>query len=112
MRIVAAVCAALALAVSAWSAESGSAPERELARALHESATRAALGRPGVAVCRQLLVGLAERDWVRGQVVEVQGHLLAVRVDDPGRFPHILKGVSYHQGAVVWSTPSLWTPCL
>jgi hypothetical protein len=100
-------CAALLL--------SGLAPaqdERQLAAALHERAMSAALGHPGVTVCRQLLVGIAERDWVRGEVVEVQGHLIGIRVDEPGRFPHILKGVSYHHGAVVWSTTSLWTPCL
>jgi hypothetical protein len=73
---------------------------------------RAAMSRPGAIVCRQLLVGIAERDWVRGEVVELQGHLVQIRIDDGGRYPHILKGVSYSQGAVVWSTPGLWTPCL
>ena len=112
MKILAAGCAALALSAASWATEPGSGAERELALALHDSAMRAALGHPGVTVCRQLLVGIAERDWVRGEVVEVQGHLIGIRVDDPGRFPHILKGVSYHHGAIVWGTPSLWTPCL
>jgi len=112
MRILGLGCAALALSGASWAAEAGSGAERELALALHESAMRAALGYPGVTVCRQLLVGIAERDWVRGEVVEVQGHLIAIRIDNSGRFPHILKGVSYHHGAVVWSMPSLWTPCL
>ena len=100
-------CAALLL-----SGVASAQDDQRLASALHERAMRAALGHPGVTVCRQLLVGIAERDWVRGEVVEVQGHLIGIRIDDPGRFPHILKGVSYHPGAVVWSTPSLWTPCL
>ena len=43
---------------------------------------------------------------VRGEVVEVQGHLIAVRIEDSGRFPHILKGVAYFHGAVVWTTPA------
>lgn len=113
MRCAAIAGIALAVSTSAWV---GAAPaagnNRQLAQALHERAMRAAIGRPGVTICRQLQVGIAERDWVRGEVVEVQGHLIAVRIDEPGRFPHILKGVSYHQGAMVWSAPALWTPCL
>ena len=35
--------------------------ERELALALHESAMRAALAKPGATVCRQFQVGIAER---------------------------------------------------
>jgi len=89
-----------------------SANDGQLARALHESAARAAVGHPGVMVCRQLLVGIVNRDWVRGEVIEVQGHLIAVRIEDPGRFPHILKGVPYFHGAVVWTAPAEWTPCL
>ena len=105
-------CTALAWSAFAWPGEPAMQDERQLARALHETAVRAALGHPGVTVCRQLLVGIAERDWVRGEVMEVQGHLVAIRIDDAGRFPHILKGVPYAHGSIVWSTPSLWTRCL
>jgi hypothetical protein len=112
MKGLVAAFVALSFSALSWAAGPAGQDVRRLASALHESAMRAALGHPGVTVCRQLLVGIAERDWVRGEVVEVQGHLIGIRVDDPGRFPHILKGVSYHHGALVWSTPSLWTPCL
>ena len=112
MKRLAAACTALLISVPTWAAEPAAPSDGQLAQALHESAAWAAVGRPGVTVCRQLLVGIAERDWVRGEVAEVQGHLIAVRIEDSGRFPHILKGVAYFHGAVVWTTPAAWTPCL
>ena len=111
MKRIAVACTALAMSALVWAADPA-VTERQLARSLNESALRAAVAHPGVTVCRQLLVGIAERDWIRGEVVEVEGHLIAVRIEDSGRFPHILKGVSYAEGVVVWSTPWLWTPCL
>ena len=110
MKKLAAACTALSISILAWAGEP--ATDAQLSRALHESAARAAIGHPGVTICRQLQVGIAERDWVRGEVVEVQGHLIAVRIEDAGRFPHILRGISYSQGVVVWTTPAAWTPCV
>ena len=86
--------------------------ERELAYALYASTMRAAVAHRGVTVCRQLLVGIAERDWIRGEVVDVQGQVIAVRIEDSGRFPHILKGISIVPGAVLWNAPGAWTPCV
>ena len=111
VKRTAVACIALALSTFGWAADP-QGTDRQLARSLNESALRAALAHPGVTVCRQLLVGIAERDWVRGEVVDVQGHLIAVRIENSGRFPHILKGVPYTDGATVWSPLSVWTPCL
>ena len=109
---LAAVCMALTLSAFAQAGEPKAADERELAVALYESTMRAAVAHRGVTVCRQLLVGIAERDWIRGEVIDVQGHVIAVRIEDSGRFPHILKGIPIVPGAVLWATPAAWTPCV
>lgn len=72
---------------------------------------RAAVGRPGTTVCRELKVGTVERDWLRGTVLEVRGEALVVRIDQPGRFTHVVDGVSVAKDAVVLSDPMAWEPC-
>src|SRR5439155_17093103 len=109
---LAAACIAATLSGLVQAGEPAAENERELALALHESAMRAALAKPGATVCRQFQVGIAERDWIRGEVVEVQGHLVAVRIAHPGRFPHILNGISVVPGTVLWAVPAAWTPCV
>lgn len=59
-----------------------------------------------------LTVGIAEQDWLKGVVVEANAEQLSVRIDEPGRFPHVMNGVSIAPGSVVFDKPSLWTPCL
>jgi hypothetical protein len=112
VKRLAAACMALTLSSLIQAAEPKAEDERALALALYESTMRAAVAHRGVTVCRQLLVGIAERDWIRGEVVDVQGHLVAVRIEDSGRFPHILKGIPIVPGAVLWNTPTAWTPCV
>jgi hypothetical protein len=108
----AAVCIALTLSAFAQAGEPGAQEERDLAYALYASAMRAAVAHRGVTVCRQLLVGIAERDWIRGEVIDVQGEAIAVRIEETGRFPHILKGIPIVPGAVLWNAPTAWTPCI
>ena len=86
--------------------------DKELAYTLYASTMRAAVAHRGVTVCRQLLVGIAERDWIRGEVIDVQGEAIAVRIEETGRFPHILKGIPIVPGAVLWNAPAAWTPCI
>ena len=112
MTRLAAVCIALTLSAFAQAANPKAEDERQLALALHESTMRAAVAHRGVTVCRQLLVGIAERDWIRGEVIDVQGEAIAVRIEDSGRFPHILKGIPIVPGAVLWNAPTAWTPCV
>ena len=109
---LAAVCMALMLSAFAQAGEPRAADEKELAYTLYASAMRAAVAHRGVTVCRQLLVGIAERDWIRGEVIGVQGEAIAVRIEDSGRFPHILKGIPIVPGAVLWNAPTAWTPCV
>ena len=109
---LAAGCMALTLSGLVQAAEPRADDERDLAYTLYASAMRAAVAHRGVTVCRQLLVGIAERDWIRGEVIDVQGEAIAVRIEDSGRFPHILKGTPIVPGAVLWNAPTAWTPCV
>lgn len=84
----------------------------KFARSVTETATNAAVAKPGAKVCRQMQVGIAERDWVRGVVMEVSGDRISVRVDDPGRFPHSLNGTAVVRGVLLRDAASAWTPCL
>jgi len=84
----------------------------QFARAVTDTATQAAVARPGAKVCRQMQVGIAERDWVRGVVMEVSAETIGVRVEDPGRFPHTLNGTAVVRGALVRDASRAWTPCL
>ena len=84
----------------------------QFARAVTETATKAAVAKPGAKVCRTMQVGIAERDWIRGVVSEISDGKVTVRIDDAGRFPHELNGTAVVRGALVWDAPAVWTPCL
>jgi hypothetical protein len=83
-----------------------------IARARAKTETLAAVARPGVRVCRALPVGIAVRDWIRGEVTAVDGERIAVRVDDPGRQPHAIDGRPLAKGMHIRSAAAEWTPCL
>lgn len=83
-----------------------------VARIVDETAVRVAVSKVGVKVCRATSVGISERDWIRGSVVEVTPEKIRVRVDDPGRFPHMFDGIKVVRGALVWDTPQNWKPCV
>jgi len=84
----------------------------QFARALNATATEAAVAKPGAKVCRQMQVGIAERDWIRGVVSQIGDGKVTVRIDDAGRFPHELNGTTLKRGATVSDTATAWTPCL
>jgi hypothetical protein len=81
-----------------------------IARAQFEREARAALAE-GQKVCREMPVGIGERDWVRGVVVGVTPEKVGVRIEDAGRLPHVVGGVELRAGEVSWDTPQAWTPC-
>ncbi|MFH1045030.1 MAG: hypothetical protein V1796_08335 [Pseudomonadota bacterium] len=83
-----------------------------IARARAKTETLAAVGKPGVKVCRALLVGIAVRDWIRGEVTAVDAERIAVRIDDPGRQPHVIGDRPLAKGMTIWSAAMEWTPCL
>lgn len=83
-----------------------------LSRSRMDKERQVAVARVGVKLCRQLTVGIAERDWIRGVVVEVTGDKVGVRIDDPGRYQHVLGGISVTRGSVIRDAFTQWTPCL
>ncbi len=82
-----------------------------LARIKFEEEARAAVAKEGQKVCREMPVGIALRDWLRGSVVGLTPDRVAVRIDDPGLYPHVLAGVEARKGEVLWDAAHGWTPC-
>lgn len=82
------------------------------ARELADTATVAAVAKRGARVCREMQVGIAEREWVRGVVEEARDRHVAVRIVTPGQFEHTIGGVKLARGALVRDDAAAWTPCL
>ena len=107
-----------------WEMDAPTGPPTRMmiARARAKTETLAALGRPGVKVCRALQVGIAVRDWIRGEVTGADADRIAVRIDDPGRLPHTVGEVGWSPGSAgdvplvkglaFWSEAAEWKPCL
>jgi hypothetical protein len=86
--------------------------DREVYRARMEKEVEVAVSVPGTKVCRQLTVGIGNRDWVKGVVVEAASGNISVRIDEPGRYQHSLNGLEIRRGTVVRDSVGSWTPCL
>ena len=83
-----------------------------IARARAKTETLVAVAKHGVKVCRTLLVGIAVRDWIRGEVTAVDAERIAVRIDDPGVQPHVIDARPLVKGMTFWTAAAEWTPCL
>ena len=83
-----------------------------IARARAKTETLVAVAKPGVKVCRDLPVGIAVHDWIRGEVTQVKAERIAVRIDDPGQQPHVIDGRPLVKGLTVWSDAVAWKPCM
>ncbi|MDP2239478.1 MAG: hypothetical protein Q8K18_04855 [Burkholderiales bacterium] len=83
-----------------------------MARARAYAERAAAVGKEGARVCRDMIVGSVTHDWVRGTVMEVKGEKIAVRIDDAGRFPHVISDLVISKGDTVWDALQSWIPCL
>ncbi len=84
----------------------------EFARNLADLAHRAALAKPGARVCRLMSVGISERDWIGGVVVELGDSEVIIRIENAGRLLNTLDGRSIVPGVLVRDAPSRWTPCV
>jgi len=96
----------------AHDAITGTPTPRMIARARAKTEALATVGKPGVKVCRALPVGIAVRDWISGEVTAVDAGRVAVRIDDPGRQPHVIDNLPLVRGVTIWSEAPDWTPCL
>lgn len=85
--------------------------DARLASSVSTSAAQAAVGSGGTKVCRWIQIGIAERDLLRGVVQQQEGDTVRVRIEEPGRFPNTLNGVSLARGALVADKAIAWTPC-
>jgi hypothetical protein len=83
-----------------------------IARARAKTETLVAVTQPGVKVCRALQVGIAVRDWIRGVVTAVDADRIEVRIDDPGKQPHVIDARPLVKGMSFWSDAAKWTPCV
>ena len=83
-----------------------------IARARAITETLAVVAKPGVKVCRALLVGIAVHDWIRGEVIAVDADRIEVRIDDPGQQPHEISGKPLAKGMTLWFDASKWAPCI
>jgi hypothetical protein len=70
-----------------------------------------ALGREGVRACREMPIGIARSEWIRGVVAGVTDDQVGVRIEAPGS-RHVVAGVELQAGDIVWDKPTAWTPCL
>lgn len=89
----------------------GYATPMMLAQRKFREESLAAVGRVGQKVCRSFPVGVTMQDWVTGEVVQVQGEQVAVRIDQPGSHGESIAGTPLKKGAVIWDDPYGWTPC-
>jgi hypothetical protein len=97
-----------------WSEDriAGYATPMMLARRKFEEEAKKAVAVEGRKVCREMPVGIALSQWIRGTVVGVSGDQVGVRVDDPGTYRHMVAGVELQKDDVVWDAPTEWIPCL
>lgn len=110
-RLAGALAAAALMLAACAAPPDNSALDAERARAVAELEQQAALTRPGTRVCRRVPVGISERDWLHGTVVEVSADRIAVHIDGAGRFPNQLEGVPVAAGTIAWTPAIGWIPC-
>lgn len=89
----------------------GTATEMMSARAKHLEEVRAAVRQKGQRVCREVYVGIATSEWIRGVVLEVSELQVAIQLTDAGKHRHIVAGVELETGDVIWDAAEAWTPC-
>ena len=80
-------------------------------RARIEAERAAAIGRPGARVCREMTVGIATKDLVRGTVQSLADGRIDVLIDDAGKFEHVIANKTVRKGDVVSDAPRFWMPC-
>jgi hypothetical protein len=57
-------------------------------------------------------VGISERDWISGVVVELGNSEAVIRIENAGRLLNTIDGIGIVPGVLVRDAPSRWTPCV
>ena len=71
----------------------------------------AVVAREGAKVCREMELGIATREIIRGTVTAVAGERISVRIDDPGTLEHAIGDRPVRKDAVVNDLVKSWLPC-
>jgi hypothetical protein len=97
----------------AWSNDvpTGAPTKGMIARARAHAERAAAVGRAGAKVCREMRVGVASVDMIRGTMLAVEGDTIRVRIDDAGKFDHTIGERQIKAGDVLSDPLKLWLPC-
>jgi hypothetical protein len=82
---------------------------RARARAYIEA--KAAVARPGINVCREMKIGIATRERIKGMVMTVDEDGINVRIDDAGHMGHVIRGADIRKGTLVKDDFPNWMPC-
>lgn len=82
---------------------------RARARAYVEA--RAAVARPGIAVCREMKVGIATLERIKGTVTAASDDGIDVRIDNPGVMGHVIRGMDVRKDTVIKDDFPNWIPC-
>ena len=98
----------------AWEndAITGALTKGMITRARAQTAHAAVAGIAGAKVCREMRVGVATEDLVRGTVLAREGENIRVRIDHPGKFEHVIGQTPVVKGAVVSDPLTFWIPCV
>lgn len=83
-----------------------------VARSRTDAEHAMAVGRVGARVCRQVEIGVANREIIRGIVTSVEGDRIGVRIVDQGKYDHALGGVAVQKDAIVTDLMNAWLPCV
>jgi hypothetical protein len=83
-----------------------------IARARAYAERIAAVSKVGANVCREMEVGIATLDRIRGTVIGIRRDRLTVRIEDAGKFQHVIDGGEIAKGATISDAAALWTPCM
>jgi hypothetical protein len=88
------------------------APTRGMiARARAHAERVAVAGVAGARVCRALRVGVAIEDVIRATVISREGDSIRLRIDDAGKFEHVMQGRAVRKGEVFSEPLRAWFPC-
>jgi hypothetical protein len=97
-----------------WESDIATGPPTPMmsARRTFEQEALAAVAKVGQKLCRRMPVGIANHEWIDGVVAAVNQGQVGVRIENPGSYGHVIRGVEIRRGDVIWDAPTEWTPCL